>query len=497
MKRTNYTLLLSFLLVGCGSQKMPAATANAPTPPSSSRPAFTGLDVVGHPNILKRHIALPPKKEMGLKLSSGLRPQSSPLPAWTGPREFSNRVDDPNNDSTRWKFDIDSKGEFFAQAAKVVRNQFQPLELSKYSSTGQLLATKTSYTDKFSYDNAQRRPIGEHWLAVTEDSPTEETYQIYESSSGEYYGDGSNNGYKLLSEIYDTSLTPLRAAFDPLYPIFMSGIINPFLTTVKSGKKGIVLSSTTYDYQKVTLSEISHQPWDEMDEMNQLTFLAPKELPYTQMQSSFDVASDGSIYSAIFTPYDPYCGGLGCPVYAVLTKFMNGEIAWQDYWETADPETLMGVAANKNGASLLVNKGSITSGNADIESTIISFDSSGLPVSNVSVPLDQLRKDKLSYLPEDLRRYYLGYLKGIKTDDTGQLIAYGGNYIISGMPSSGLNQFYLYNDGKTSDPYNLDLSIPLSIGDLFFKGGYVYAHAPAVNNRNDTIIPLDTNLQTR
>ncbi|WP_407569626.1 hypothetical protein [Deinococcus altitudinis] len=491
VKKAASTITLSLLLIGCGSQQTPISGVK-PTSPSTPASAFNGLDVAGQPNMVKHHITIPPEETLPIQLKSTLQSQSL-LPAWTGPRQFVSGID--NNNYNSWTFDANSNGELFAQEYKSIMNKDQPLELSKYSSTGQLLASQKSYND--GSGNGLRFPTGgaRHWLAVTEDGPQEEAYQIFDSYAGVYYDNtpADVSPYKFLAEIYSSSLVPLPATNDPLFPLFSNESIRSKYQdriTVKSGKKGFVFSGA--NDKNVLISEFSHQTWNEVDGLYQTQFLAPAELPNTQLESVVDVASDGSIYSAIFAPYLPNCVNYRCPAYAVLTKFINGQIEWQDYWEMGDSVSLMDIAANKDGVSLLVNK--VNPNGPYEQSNLLNFSSNGAALSNARIPIEELRSS-LTYLPEYLRYNYAPELTGLKTDDTGEILAFNKNNILAGNLKDGFLHSFLKDDGR-AHPNNSD---PVAfIQDIVFKSGYIYAHEPAYNSvKNDTIIPLDRNLQPR
>ncbi|WP_146202837.1 hypothetical protein [Deinococcus irradiatisoli] len=240
MKNAIYTLSLGLLLVGCGLQSTPVG--NSKPLPSTGKPAFTGLEVSGQPNILKRHITLSKPQLLGTKAGSSLKPQAM-LPAWTGPRDFDSSYSPAGNPS----FDASTAGELFTQKFG------EELEMFKYSATGQLLHSKKSdkkmmFIENQNYDGVfYTSPSSNWWLIVTEDSPEKEVYQISDTSGSHYYGDIAKGGSQLLGEVYGSSLIPLRAATDPVYPIFLFDpfpVINVGMS-IKAGKEGVVMLATS------------------------------------------------------------------------------------------------------------------------------------------------------------------------------------------------------------------------------------------------------------
>ncbi|WP_146202838.1 hypothetical protein [Deinococcus irradiatisoli] len=209
--------------------------------------------------------------------------------------------------------------------------------------------------------------------------------------------------------------------------------------------------------------------------------LSPKELPNSEPRAAFSVASDGSVYVADFVAYDYHnCYNNYCPSYAVLTKFVNGQVAWQDYWETALPVQLSDVAANKDGVSVLVNQYDMTKPLPDAlvaENTITNFSPDGTLKNNFLIPSDKVPRDQFSG----------PVLTHMETNDAGKLIVYNNNGILSGNLASGFTHSFVYD---TDDTKNLQ--------KVILKNNYVYAIGQYYkDDYRYSLIPLDAELNLR
>ncbi|WP_407541869.1 hypothetical protein Q0M94_20545 (plasmid) [Deinococcus radiomollis] len=327
---------------------------------------------------------------------------------------------------------------------------------------------------------------------VTEDSAEKEVYQIADTFGSHYYGDVTKGDSQLLGEVYGTSLVPLRASTDPVYPIFLYDPfpVSNFGMQIKAGKEGVVMLqkrapgsgySTNTPINQVDIYEASHRPWEEIGVTNKTSLLSPKELPNAQPNASFSVASDGSVYVADFVSYDDKnCYESACPSYAVLTKFVAGQVVWQDYWETALPVLFRDITANKDGVSILLSQYDLSKplpGALDPDNIIANFSTNGELKGNFVIPSNKITKERVSG----------PILTHMETNDAGKLIIYNDSGILSGDLTNGFARSFIYDTSGTK-----------RIEKVILKNNYVYAiGADKDNDLKRHVLPFDADLNPR
>lgn len=456
MKRIAALTSLALLLSACGSQPQP----NTSTPDSG------GFLVDGKPDFKARKVTLPASQTLPLRSTAASQSlRSASLPAWTGPTSFPT----PSRDFPAPTISINSNGSLFFNRYP---DYYGWPTLTKFSPNGQVIGEQV-------FPTISNFGPAEYWTVVTEDSPTEETYQIVGlsrlNSSGLY-------DEAIQTQILSDSMKVLNTNVDgPNYNLYgISGDWGIYFnnTVFKAGGKGIVMLANRrpdYSNRKVDVYELSHEPWDSVEPDQRTTFFRPSRYSgeYNYINTDIATSSDGSIYVAMFVNYRTGCD-VTCPSVVGITKIVNGEIIWQDYWDADEPIQLRDIAANNTSVSLLVTR----KVDANYTQHILTFNSNGDPQSDKQIPLDAMQNQD--------PRQALGFGR-LELEDNGKFVLMGSNVLASGdLVSGSIDHTFL---------------LPAETGwfqDIAVRGDYVYAQGHSGDDFKDVfILPLDINLNRR
>ncbi|GHF97807.1 hypothetical protein GCM10017783_07040 [Deinococcus piscis] len=438
----------------------------------------------------------------------GAQALTSPLLEWTGPQLFGYSIAD---------IGVNAGGDLFlGQSAFGMywddANRTLPPHLLKFTSTGQKLAL-------------QRFPFGtqggSNAVLVTEDGAKEEVYHLIDPR--EPYSEGPQ------AEIYGTDMQRLSNGSEEQFSLPIQG----FPSEVVPAKQGIATLQILRPEQGgaggVDVRELAYRSWGEIGLTQHYVLRSPAALKDGTVRAHLASASDGSLYllTSVDIPNEEchsfrshYFSTLACPSVMGVTKFVDGEAAWQVYWESSSPQLALDLSASVQGVSILMTSGHARGEpSATSAQTVLSFGPDGSVKGNITLPIQQLRSQL--EIPDkpglaDTERVVSAPLN-LTQDNEGHLLAYSDNLILTGTVMDGFVHHYLM------DSNGVETAVPLpaergSINKVVMRGEYVYAigttnnkfgspQPPLLNSPDDLnrstvqektfLLPLDFQLRSR
>lgn len=384
MKRIAATVLLSAVMAACGQTPTPASPDTTAPPPGSTAPSTPatvgGFPVDGQPDLVPRRVELPASQALPMQAASS-RVQSQSLSPWSGPMVFAHEADNISvmNDGSLLVLENLS-------VAEVSRNPNHPSDgdsfptIWKFDAQGQQVGPVKA---AFPEDQTIGDLSGRAWLV----SPF-----VPEPARANFlFMDDRAYNPRPMVEMYSKDLQLFNESVDPYYRMdLLNGVLlNREVTTLKPGKTGFFIGETDLRYSgtagnwnsSYNLYQADYQPWGGVEVDQRLTFRPPKAYASNSFTAQVDTSSDGAVYVGTFSSYKTDCIGL-CPSVAGISKVVDGDIAWQVFWDNDTPISLDAISANEAGVTLLVTEQSSDQPTAAYEQHLLTFDRYGTPVSD-------------------------------------------------------------------------------------------------------------------